>query len=74
MADAPRCRSDGGDTCEHVVNLEAEIERLRDLIRRIDKVTIWDGVPGAVGLQEEIEAVLGIGASDNRDTGGGDAG
>ena len=38
-----------------------EIERLMALLRRIDRVTIWDGIGGeASGLQEEVEAVLGI--------------
>ena len=35
------------------------LEGLRDLLCRIDAVTVWDGVPNASGLQEEIEAALG---------------
>jgi hypothetical protein len=39
-----------------------EIERLRDLLRRIDEVSVWEiGITRVDrGIQEEIEAALGI--------------
>jgi hypothetical protein len=46
-----------------MLGLLDEIGRLRNLLKRIDDVTIFDGMPLAEGLQEEIEDALGIGGS-----------
>jgi hypothetical protein len=43
---------------------DAEIERLRELLRRADGYVIWEHHPHVpTGFQEEIEAALGIGVN-----------
>ena len=46
---------------QRIWELEAEVKQLRDLIRRIDLVTIWDCASDGRALQEEVEEVLGSG-------------
>ena len=47
---------------------EAEVARLRELLRRVDRVVIFDHLPDGNQLQEDIEQALQTGADHSGTT------
>lgn len=58
--------ADGQALERAIADREAEIGRLRALLKHADDVVIWEHTPARAGFQEEIEAELGIGEQKGR--------